>query len=108
MNLLNQAISTYTSYPFNSITYFNEKYYGATDTGIYPLSGDLDNATEINSSIKTGPMDFGEKFTKYIRDVWLTYRSDGILALVFSVDEDDSTEVQRDTVLTGDEIREEK
>lgn len=108
MNLLNQAISTYTSYPFNSIAYFNGRYLGATDTKIYVLSGDLDNATAISSTIKTGPMDFGEKFTKYIRDVWLTYRSDGTLALVFSVDEDVTTEVERDTVLTGSEIREEK
>ena len=108
MNLLNQTISTYSSYPFNSITYFNGKYLGATDTKIYTLSGDLDNATAISSTIKTGPMDFGEKFTKYIRDVWLTYRSDGNLELVFSVDEDTTTEVERDTTLTGDDIREEK
>ncbi len=108
MNLVNQAISTYTSYPFNSITYFNGRYLGATDTKIYVLGGDLDNVTQIDSTVKTGPMDFGEKFIKYIRDAWLTYRSDGTLALVFSVDEDTTTEVQRDTVLTGDEIREEK
>ncbi len=53
-------------------------------------------------------MDFGEKLTKYIRDVWLTYRSDGNLELVFSVDEDVTTEVERDTVETATYITEEK
>ena len=53
-------------------------------------------------------MDFGSKQTKYIRDVWLTYRTDDHLALVFSVDEDASTEVQRDTVQTSEELQEEK
>lgn len=108
MNLANQAISTYSSYSFNSLAYFNGIYLGATSTGIYPLSGDLDGATAISSSIKTGPMDFGEKFTKYIRDVWLTYRSDGVLTLVFSIDEDATTEVERDTVETATYITEEK
>ena len=108
MNLANQAISTYSSYSFNSIAYFNGRYLGATSTNIYVLSGDLDDTTAISSSIKTGPMDFGEKFTKYIRDVWLTYRSDGVLTLVFSTDEDTTTEVERDTVETATYITEEK
>lgn len=108
MNLLNQAISTYSEYPFNDLAYFNGRYLGATDTGIYVLSGDTDAGGIINSTIKTGPMDFGIKQTKWIRDVWLTYRTDGNLALVFSVDEDATTEVERATVETSEELQEEK
>ena len=108
MNLFNQAIATYSSYEFNSIANFNGRYLGATGTKIYSLVGDTDKGTQIDSTIKTGPMDFGSKQTKYIRDVWLTYRTDDHLALVFSVDEDASTEVQRDTVQTSEELQEEK
>lgn len=109
INLLNQAISTYSNYPFNSLAYFNGKYLGATDIGIYSLSGSHDKGRNINSKIKTGPMDFGKKQVKYIRDVWLTHRTDGHLTLVFSVDEDNSTEVERQTVLVNpNELQEEK
>lgn len=108
MNIINQAISTYTNYPLNSIAYFEGKYLGATDNGIYVLEGGLDNDRQIVARGKTGPMDFGTKQTKYARDVWLTYRSDGHIALVFSVDEDNSTEVQRQTQIASSEIREEK
>lgn len=106
--MTNQAISTYSEYPFNSLAYFNDKYLGATDTGIYVLNGDSDNGAEIDSVIKTGPMDFGRKQTKWIRDVWMTYRTDGHMALVFSTDEDSTTEVQRDTVTTSEQLQEEK
>jgi len=109
MNLLNQVISTYSNYPFNSLAYFNGKYLGATDAGIYVLNGNHDNGRNINSKFKTGPMDFGSKQIKYIRDVWVTHRTDGHLALVFSVDEDNSTEVERQTILVNaTELQEEK
>lgn len=109
MNLFNQAISTYSNYPFNSLAYFNGRYLGATDSGIYILQGNHDNDRNILSKIKTGPMDFGKKFLKYIRDVWLTYRTDGHLGLVLSVDEDNSTEVERITILVNPtELQEEK
>jgi len=108
MNLVNQVISTYSEYPFNSLAYFNGKYLGATDTGIHVLSGDTDAGGSINSTIKTGPMDFGIKQTKWIRDVWLTYRTDGNLALIFSTDEDTTTEVQRNTAVISEELQEEK
>lgn len=108
MNLLNQAISTYSNYNFNSIACFNGRYLGATDTGIYPLDGDSDNGTYINSKIKTGSMDFGDTIIKYARDAWITYRTDGHLALVVLVDEDASTVIEKQTNIVSDEIREER
>ena len=108
MNLINQAISTYSNYPFNSLAYYNKKYLGATSSGIYVLDTDNDNGANINAHIKTGPMDLGEKLVKHIRDVWITHRTDGRLAIVFSVDEDDTGGVERVTQLVGEELQEEK
>ena len=108
MNLANQAISTYSNYNFNSIVCFNGTYFGATDTGIYPLGGDTDNGTYIDSSIKTGSMDFGDTTIKYARDVWITFRSDGNLTLVIFVDEDTTTTIQKQTTIVSDTIIEER
>jgi len=108
MNLNNQAMSTYTNYPYNSLAYFNGKYLGMRSNGIYELSGDRDGTIQILSRIKTGPIDFGTNLTKYIRDVWITFRSDGHIALVFSVDEDNTTEVEEFTKKASVELREEK
>jgi hypothetical protein len=108
MNLANQAISTYSNYPFNSLAKFNGRYLAAGADGIYELGGDSDNGTLILSKIKTGPMDFGEKFIKYLRNAWLTYRSDGHLELVLYVDENEDSPVSRSTEIASDEIHEER
>ena len=108
MNLSNQAISTYSNYPFNSLAKFNGRYLAAGEDGIYELGGDSDSGVQILSKIKTGPMDFGEKFVKHLRDAWLTYRSDGHLELVLYVDEDENNPVSRSTEIASDEIHEER
>lgn len=108
MNLSNQAISTYSNYPFNSLAKFNGRYLAAGEDGIYELGGDSDSGTQILSKVKTGPMDFGEKFIKHLRNAWLTYRSDGHLELVLYVDEDEDNPVSRSTEIASDEIHEER
>ncbi len=108
MNLLNQAISTYINYNFNSIACFNGIYYGATDTGIHYLTGDTDNGADIDSKIKTGSMDFGDTLIKYAGDVWITFRSDGYLTLKILVDEDATAPVQKQTTIISSTIVEER
>lgn len=108
MNLFNQAISTYSNFNFNSIACFNGTYLGATDTGIYPLGGNTDNGSNINSKIKTGSMDFGNTFIKYLRDIWVTHRTDGYLKLKILVDEDTTTTVGKQTNIVSNEIKEER
>lgn len=90
MNILNKAISIYANFDFNSLAYFDGKYFGANENGLYLLGGNNDNGIQIQSKIKTGPLNFGNDFIKYIRDIWLTYRSDGHLAVVLLVDEDEN------------------
>ena len=108
MNLVNQAISTRTNFPFNSLAKHKGKYYGATHDAIYLLEGVDDNGTPINAHLKTGSMDFGEQLIKYARDIWITHRTDGHLALVIYVDEDNATLIEKDTQIVSDEIREER
>lgn len=89
MNIVNQAISQYVGFDFNSIAYFDGHYYGANEDGLFLLEGEKDGATYIQSKLKTGPLDFGDNLIKHLRDVWLTYRSDGQLAIVFATEEDE-------------------
>lgn len=89
MNIINQAISQYRNFNFNSIAYFDGHYYGANEDGLFLLEGEKDGETYIQSKLKTGPLDFGDRLIKYLRDVWLTYRSDGQLAIVFATREDE-------------------
>lgn len=109
MNISNQAISTYSNFRFNSLAYFDGKYFGANENGIYVLGGDTDNGMRIQSKLKTGPLNFGDAIIKNLRNIWLTYRSDGHLMLVILVDEDEDHPVDvGQTQLVSDEILEER
>jgi hypothetical protein len=108
MNLSNQAITTYSNFPFNSISYFNGEFIGANDEGLYLLGGSLDKTMRINSKLKTGVLNLGDNFIKHIRNVWLTYRTDGHLALVVYVDEDADNPVEIQTEIVSAEIQEER
>jgi hypothetical protein len=108
MNLFNQIISTYSNFNFNSIACFNGTYLGATDTEIYPLGGDTDNGSDIDSRIKSGSMDFGNTFMKYAKDVWITHRTSGILRLIIYVDEDSTTTIEKRTTIINSNMTEER
>lgn len=108
MNINNQAISTYSGFNFNSLAYFNEKYYGVNETGIHLLGGGHDNITRnIISKLRTGAMNFGDNFIKYLREVWLTYRTDGHLELTVFADEDSDTISTSQTEIVSNKIEEE-
>lgn len=52
------AVSTYTNYNFNSFAKLNGRYFGATDAGIYELTGADDDGTDIDASIVLPTTDF--------------------------------------------------
>ena len=109
MNLSNQAMSTYSGFNFNSLACWQGNYYGINDTGIFRLGGDKDNLTRnIQSKMKFAPMNFGDGNIKHIRDMWITFRSDGHLQVTFSADENEDTTSISQTELVADAIREEK
>lgn len=108
MNLANQAISTHNIYPFNSLAYLRGQLYGANEQGIYRFHEGKGNVGRIESKIKTGMLDLGEHFIKYLRGVWLTYRSDGNLVLAFATQEDEGDRTEGfPTTIAGNDIHEE-
>ena len=65
VNTKNKAISNFTNYDFNSMALFQDKYIGASPTGIFEMTGADDDvvsstALEIDARIKTGDFDLHE------------------------------------------------
>jgi len=83
MNTKNLSVTRYTNYPFNSMAYLNGVLYGATSTGIYPLSGETDNGAIIPWQMRIEKFDMGIKdykkqaFMNRMRYVWLTGEFNG-------------------------------
>jgi hypothetical protein len=68
MNTQTSAASEYQGFSFNSMAKIAGKYYGASDTGVYEMSGDTDAGTTIATYIKTGLLDFPDTSGKIPRD----------------------------------------
>lgn len=82
-----QALTTYTNYPFNSFAKFNGVFIGASDTGLFTLSGDSDNGVPISASLRVGITDFGSEFLKRVDRMYVGYRTSGDLFLRVFTDE---------------------
>ena len=108
MNMVRKAITTYSGFPMNSMAFFEGKYIGATSSGIYTLGGNLDNTSIIKATLKSGVLDFGSRFITHIRDIWLTYRSNGNIAIVLEADEDTTNPVEMITQISDSKIHEER
>ena len=109
MNINNQAISTYSGFNFKCLASFNNSYYGISDQGICKLGGNKDSISKnINARMKTSSMNLGDDFIKYIRDAWVTFRSDGHLQVTFSTDEDEGITSVSQTEVVSEKIMEEK
>lgn len=87
MNLSTSAMSTYSNFNFNSFAKIGTKYYGATDDGIYELTGDTDAGVAIEASVKLGTEDFGvpklmqSDTMKRVQVAYLGLKSDGTVLL---------------------------
>jgi hypothetical protein len=75
------AFTQYGNYPFTSIACFNGKYYGVADDGLYLLEGADDEGEAIQAAIKTGLLDFGQRFVKDAKALYLGYTSTGEIVL---------------------------
>lgn len=76
-----QPISEYDNFSYNSLTYYNGKFYGASDTGLYELSGNDDAGTAITARLQSLMLDFGTSRQKRVRSAYLGYTSSGELIL---------------------------
>ena len=80
MNTTNHAITEYDGYNFNSIGSFRGNYYGVNEHGIFVLSGDDDNGSQIDAVATTGDQDFygGQRpRRRWLRDAWVQHTSSG-------------------------------
>jgi hypothetical protein len=89
LNTESKGLSRYTNYPFNSLTRFGKRYYGAASDGIHRLEGDKDNGEDIHAFIRGGLSDYGTRLRKRIPECFIGYSSNGTLVLrVIIVDEE--------------------
>lgn len=69
------ALSQYTNFPFNSFATFHGKVLGATDSGIFELTGDDDAGAKINAEARTGITDMNTSRIKRVDRVYIGYRA---------------------------------
>lgn len=77
MNANTYAVSRYMQYPFNSFAESQGVQLGATEDGIYELTGDTDDGAQIDAAVLTGRDDFGDSVMKRMLKAYLGLSTDG-------------------------------
>jgi hypothetical protein len=90
INLSNMAVTQFCDYPFNSFCKIGEKYYGASDSGIFELTGDTDNGVAIDAFFELVVSDLGISNVKRIRKIYVGYEAKGDLTVTLKDNEDNS------------------
>lgn len=75
------AASRYTNFPFNSFATVAGRHLACSEDGLYEITGDDDDGTDIDASILTGLMDFGSNVFKRVISCQIGYNGDGELLL---------------------------
>lgn len=89
MNMSHFAVTDYIGYDFNSLAYFNGKFFGGGSNGIFVLGGKNDDGQKINARAKMPVLDSYQEILKKARDAWLTCRTDGQIMLVIQIGDKD-------------------
>lgn len=76
MNTEVQALTSYSSFEYNSMTRFGARYFGASKDGIFELVGDTDDGAQINAQVSLGVTDFGSNFMKGLDRMYVGLRSE--------------------------------
>lgn len=82
-----QALTTYSHYPFNSFAAFAGLYLGASDDGLFALTGADDAGVPIQAVARLGVTDFNTSHLKRVNKVYVGYRAEGDLVLRVITDE---------------------
>jgi len=90
INLSNSAVTQYCGFNFNSFCKIGNKYYGASDSGIFDLAGDDDAGTDIDAFFELILSDFGISSMKRIRSIFVGGEANGELTLLLKDDENNS------------------
>lgn len=93
------ALTQYTNYPFNSFAKFNGTYIGASDDGLFVLTGDTDNGAAIQAVARVGVSDMGTSHLKRVDRLYVGYRCNGQMIVRVITDENE----QRDYLVTAPE-----
>ena len=105
-NTVTSAVTLFESYPYNSMCQFQGKYLAAGAGGLVQL----DTPTTLDpivSTLTTGELHFGSEFQKRCSDFYLAMRSEGVITLRVTTDEDNTYEYTVDplTVATLNQRR---
>lgn len=88
VNTVNNAISTYESFPFNGFFELGGKYYATGAGGLVQIDvGGTDNGAEISAGLSTGLWDLKSDFQKGVFSAYLTVRLGGDMTVTTTVDE---------------------
>lgn len=79
MNVENKALTTYSSYVFNSFCLFKGLNLAAKADGVYLLGGNNDNTAAIEWNFKTGLLDLEQAKMTKLHQAWFGYKTDGDL-----------------------------
>jgi hypothetical protein len=90
INLSNLAVTQFCNYDFNSFCQIGNSYYGASDTGIFELTGDDDNQVNIDAFFELIVSDFGISNMKRIRSIYVGGEANGGLTLTLKDNENNS------------------
>lgn len=81
LNTKNAAVTEYTNYAFNSFAQVGGRYLGASQDGLYKLTGETDAGTDIIGTLKTGLAQLGgSRFTSF-KAAYLGVRGGGEFVL---------------------------
>jgi hypothetical protein len=96
LNLRNEALSQYTNFALNSMTFFNGKYIGASDAGIVEIGVQAtDGGTAIAGRVRTGAHDGDSSFLKRLPYLYVQLETTGDMTVSTITAEDG----QRDYLL---------
>ena len=77
LNTKTSALTEYGNYAFNSFARLGRRHLGASETGLYELTGDTDDGDAIIAELETGDAQIaGSRFTSF-RAAYLAVRGDG-------------------------------
>jgi len=81
MNTRTAAISEYQNFAFNSFARMGNKYLGASDDGLYELTGDDDAGTDIIATIRSGFAQWAGTHLGSFKAAYLAVRGEGDFVL---------------------------
>ena len=80
------AVTEYTNYNFNSLTKFQNRYFGANTTGLYEFTGAKDDQNFIQVKLETPAYDLKTSNVKQVPTMYLGVGQDNTLIIKVAVD----------------------